>query len=163
MSETKRLDDHIGDARLWQWRNQELEEASATSVQQHLQSCRLCQQRAETINRLIGEMQLLHRSAQPTLAEQMQLLRTLESQFISAEPPNVLITTSRQLIRLLVPAVAILAMLLILLRHETPSSSDTFSTLLAETPESRLLTASTDEQFQQALLELAFSESENER
>jgi anti-sigma factor RsiW len=163
MVEMNTHDNHFDDTSLWQWRSQELDTKMATAVEQHLQSCLSCQQRAEAIGRLIKEMQTMHRSVQPTLAEQMQLLRVLEEKSAAVEKSSVLVTTSNRLVRWLAPAVAVLAALFVLLRNETATSTDLSTVLLPETPESRLLIASTDEQLQQAMLELAFSNGENKK
>lgn len=163
MIESKTFGSHIDDNLLWQWRSQELDGAASAHVRQHLQSCALCQKKAETIARLLNGMQEMHHAAQPTLAEQMQLLRTLEKQFAPAENPNALVNASRRLVRWLAPAVAILVTLFVLLRQQSVASSDNVETLLPEMPESRLLFATNDEQLQQVMWELAVSKEDMKR
>ncbi|MDZ7343737.1 MAG: hypothetical protein ONA90_04420 [candidate division KSB1 bacterium] len=163
MVEPSARPNHLDDNALWQWQRQELDATTATSVHQHVLGCPSCQQRAEAIRRLIKEMQLTHRSVQPTLAEQMRLVRALKEKFAAANLTSVLITASHRLVRWLAPAVAVLALLLLLLRQQTTPNNDTLTALLPDMPESQLFVAATDEQLQQAMLELAFSLEENTR
>lgn len=156
-------DNHLDENTLWQWQRQELDATTATSVRQHLLGCASCQQRAEAVGRLITEMQTMHRSVQPTLTEQMRLLRAVKEKFAAAKTPTVLVTASHRLVRWLAPAVAVLAMLLLLLRQDATPTNDTLTSLLPETADSRLLTAASDEQLQEAMLELAFGLNENGR
>jgi hypothetical protein len=108
-------------------------------------------------------MQAMHREAQPTLAEQMQLVRALENQFAPAAIPSVLVNTSQRLVRWLAPAVAVLVTLFVLLRQETTAPSEAEVTLLPEMPESRLLFATNDEPLQQVMWELAVNENDTNR
>lgn len=163
MSELNVHGSHLDDNTLWQWRSQELEATTVASTQQHVQICPSCQQRSEAIDRLINEMRTIHQSIQPTLAEQMRLFRALKEKFMAAKTTSVLVTASHRLVRWLAPAVAVLAMLFLLLRQETTPNSDTLTVLLPEMPESQLFAAATDEQLQQAMLELAFSLEESKR
>jgi hypothetical protein len=161
MNESKTTGIHPDENALWRWHRKELDRTEAAPLEQHLQSCVSCQQRAEAIGSLIHKMQKMHLAVQPTLAEQMHLLRALKAQFAPDEKASVLVGVSQRLVRWLAPAVAILAALFVLFRNESTSSTDVLAELLPEAPESRLLTAATDEQFQQAMLELAFSDDEN--
>lgn len=163
MTETKTFGSHIDDALLWRWQSRELDGEEAVRVQQHLQSCASCRRSADAIARLLNTMQEMHCEAQPTLAEQMQLLRALEKQFAPAEMPSMLVNTSRRLVRWLAPAVAILVTLFVLLRQETTTPSEADVTLLPEMPESRLLFATNDEQLQQVMWELAVNENNANR
>ncbi|MGH7453688.1 MAG: hypothetical protein ACRENG_20230, partial [bacterium] len=128
-----------------------------------LQSCASCQRRVDSISRLLNTMQAAHREAQPTLAEQLQLVRVLENQFAPVEMPSVLVNASRRLVRWLAPAVAVLVTLFVLWRQETTTLSETEVTLLPEMPESRLLFATNDEQLQQVMWELAVNENDTNR
>jgi anti-sigma factor RsiW len=163
MIDSKTFSSHPDETLLWGWQKRELDGEEASSVQQHLQSCASCQHSAESIARLIDTMQEAHRAVQPTLAEQMQLLRALEKQFAPVEMPQVLVNASRRLVRWLAPAVAILVTLFVLLRQETTASSDAAVTLVPEMPESRLLFAANDEQLQQVMWELAVREDDTKR
>jgi predicted anti-sigma-YlaC factor YlaD len=163
MTESKTFGIHVDDTLLWRWQSQELDGEEATRIQQHLQSCASCQRNADAIARLLKAIQEMHHNPQPTLAEQMQLVRALEKQFAPAELPHVLANTSRRLVRWLAPAVAILVTLFVLLRQETTTSSESEVTLLPEMPESRLLFAANDEQLQQVMWELAVSKDETKR
>jgi predicted anti-sigma-YlaC factor YlaD len=163
MLDSKTFGGHLDDVLLWRWQSRELAGEEDAPVQHHLQSCASCQRQAEAIARLINTMQEGHRATQPTLAEQMQLVRALEKQFAPAEMPSALVNASRRLVRWLAPAVAILVTLFVLLRQETAASSDTMVTLLPEMPESRLLFAANDEQLQQVMWELAVGKDETKR
>jgi hypothetical protein len=160
MTESKTFGSHLDDALLWRWQGRELDGEEATRVQQHLQSCAPCRRNADAIARLLNTMQATHRAVQPTLTEQMQLMRVLENQFAPVEMPGVLVNTSRRLVRWLAPAVAVLVTLFVLLRQETTASSEAEVTLLPEMPESRLLFATNDEQLQQVMWELAVNEND---
>jgi predicted anti-sigma-YlaC factor YlaD len=163
MIEAKTFNSHLDDALLWRWQSRELDGEEGARVQQHLQNCASCQRNADAIARLLDTMQALHREAQPTLAEQMQLLRALENKIAQAAMPRVLINASHRVVRWLAPAVAILVTLFVLLRQETTTSSETEVTLLPEMPESRLLFATNDEQLQQVMWELAVNENDTNR
>ncbi len=160
---TETFGSHLDDTLLWRWQSRELEGEETARVQQHLQSCVSCRRSADAIARLLDTMQAVHRDSQPTLAEQMQLVRALENQFAPAEMPSVLINTSQRLVRWLAPAVAILVTLFVLLRQEATTSSEAEVTLLPEMPESRLLFATNDEQLQQVMWELAVNENDVKR
>jgi hypothetical protein len=163
MNDPKTTGVHPDDNLLWRWQKQELESIEAAPLEQHVQSCISCQQRARAVAGLIHQMHAMHRSVRPTLTEQTHLLQALKAQFAPGGKASELVNVSRRLVRWLAPAVAILAMLFVLWRQETTSSTDIWADLLPEAPESRLLTASTEEQFQQAMLELAFGDSENRK
>jgi anti-sigma factor RsiW len=155
MTESNTFATHLDDNILWQRQSLELEGETNRAVENHLQNCTACRQRAEAMARLVETMRGAHRAVQPSLAEQMQLLRVLDKQFASKDIPNILAQASRRLVRWLAPAVAILATLLVLLRQETAPTADDTPVLLPEVPESRLLLATSDEQLQQAMLEMA--------
>ena len=163
MTESKLFGSHIDDALLWRWLSRELDDDETAHVQQHLQSCASCRQRADAIARLVNTMQAMHRDSQPTLAGQMQLIRALEKQFAPLEMSSVLVSASHRLVRWLAPAVAILVTLFVLLRQETTKSSEAEVMLLPEMPEARLLFTTNDEQLQQVMWELAVNESEANR
>jgi hypothetical protein len=163
MTESKTFGSHLDEALLWRWQNRELGDDETARVQQHLQSCVSCRRSADAIARLLNMMQAMHREAQPTLTEQMQLLQALENQFAPAEMPGILVNTSQRLVRWLAPAVAILVTLFALLRQETTTSPEAEVTLLPEMPESRLLFATNDEQLQQVMWELAVNEKDTNR
>lgn len=163
MSESKTFGSHIDDMLLWRWQSRELDGEEGGRVQQHLQSCASCQRSADAIARLLDTMHAMHREAQPTLAEQMQLARALENQFAPADMPRVLINASHRLVRWLAPVVAVLVALFVLLRQETSTPSEAEVTLLPEMPESRLLFATNDEQLQQVMWELAVNENDANR
>ena len=154
---------HLEDAALWQWRDGELNERERHAMQSHLGHCASCRQRAETMERLFTALRKTHHAVQPTLKQQMRLARALEKQFLREELPGILIDASRQLVRWLAPAVAILAALFVLLRQEQTSSTSALANLLPETPESELLLADTDEQYQQAMWDVALSLEENQK
>jgi anti-sigma factor RsiW len=163
MNEARVFDSHLDAARLWQWRDGALTEVESSEIRSHLEKCASCRQRAAALERVVKLMQDDHRAAQPTLAEQMHLVRALENQFSPEAMPNVLVNTSRRLLRWLVPAVAVLAMLLMLLRSEPSTSSKSLVNVLPETAESRLLLVSSDEQLQAAMWELALSDDQNQK
>jgi anti-sigma factor RsiW len=163
MSEAGKLNPHLDDAALWQWRDGELSEREMHATQSHLDRCESCRQRVAVLERFLGAMRKMHHAVQPALAEQMRLARALERQFVREELPGILVESSRRLVRWLAPAVAILAALFVLLRQEQTSSSSALANLLPETPESRLLLADTDEQFQQAIWDVALSLEENQQ
>jgi hypothetical protein len=160
MTESKTFAGHLDDNLLWQRQSPELEGETSRVVENHLQNCAACRQRATALAHLIETMQETHRTAYPTLAEQMRLVQALEKQFAPQENPNILAEASRQLVRWLAPAVAILAILLVLLRQETTTALDDAPALLPEIPESRLLLATSDEQLQQAMFEMALNTDE---
>lgn len=163
MIDPKTLDSHLDDVLLWQWQRRELDDEKSANIQLHLHGCAPCRRHAEAIARLIKTMQEAHRAAQPTLAEQMQLARTLEEQFAPAASPSVLVNASRRLVRWLAPAVAILVTLFVLLRQETRTSAEAAVALVPEMPESRLLFAANEEQLQQVMWELAVSADDTQR
>jgi len=163
MSASKNFDHHLDDEQLWQWCAKDLNGREISEVGSHLENCAPCRRRAEAITRLINTMQVIHHAAQPTLAEQMQLVRTLEKRFISESISSVLVDASRFLVRWLAPAVAILAALFVLLRQETTTTNGGLLSLLPQTPESRLLLAATDDQLQEAMWDLALSNDESQR
>lgn len=163
MTESKTFGSHLDDTLLWRWQSRELGDDETARVQQHLQNCASCRRSADAIARLLNMMQAMHREAQPSLAEQMQLVQALENQFAPAEMPSVLVNTSQRLVRWLAPVVAILVTLFALLRQETTASSEAEVTLLPEMPESRLLFATNDEQLQQVMWELTVNENDTNR
>jgi len=154
---------HLKDAAQWQWRDGELNERERHAMQSHLDQCALCRKRVATRERLFTAMRKMHHAVQPTLTEQMQLARALEKQFVREELPGILVEASRRLVRWLAPAVAILVALFVLRRQEQTSSTGALANLLPETPESQLLLADTDEQYQQAMWEVALSLEENQK
>jgi anti-sigma factor RsiW len=154
---------HLEDAALWQWRDGELNERERRAMQTHLDRCAACRKRVAATERLFTAMRQMHHAVQPTLTEQMQLTRALEEQFVREELPGILVDASRRLVRWLAPAVAILAALFVLLRQEQTSSTSALANLLPETPESQLLLADTDEQYQQAMWDVALSLEENQK
>jgi anti-sigma factor RsiW len=162
MSEAEKFGRHLNDEQLWRRRDGDLNAHEMPEVRSHLENCASCRQRAEAIERLVNAMQKIHYDVQPTLQEQMQLARVLEKQFISEAVPGVLVNASRRLVRWLAPAVAVLGILFALLRQESVSN-ETLTSLQAETPESNLLLAATDEQFQQAMWEMALTLDENQK
>ncbi|NUO82737.1 hypothetical protein HUU05_21915 [candidate division KSB1 bacterium] len=159
MSESVQIQGHVADAVLWQWRKQELDVAASTAVQQHLQSCGSCQLRAQALSRLLEEMPSSHHAIQPTLVEQMHLLRALEARFTPPAKSPALVDISHSLVRWLAPAIAILAAVFMLGREEATSTSG----VLSQTREAQLLITADDEDLQQTLLELALSSEENSR
>jgi predicted anti-sigma-YlaC factor YlaD len=163
MTESKKIEHHLDDGVLWQWQNQELEGAEVQSVQNHIQNCAACYARAEAVARLVDVMRETHRAVRPTLAEQMQLVQAMAKQFAPKEISTILAQASRRLVRWLAPAVAILAALLVLLRQQNTSASDEAPALLPEIPESRLLLATSDEQLQQAMFEMALNTNETNK
>ncbi|MDZ7362595.1 MAG: zf-HC2 domain-containing protein [candidate division KSB1 bacterium] len=163
MSEPVNSGSHVDEASLWQWRDGDLSAAQRADVQNHFEHCAWCRQRAEEIEALFQNMRTMHHAVQPTLAEQMRLRRALEKQFTFEDIPNVLTDASRQLVRWLAPAVAILAALFVFWRQETNQTTDAVISLLPETPESQLLLADSDEQLQQAMWELALNLDETQR
>jgi anti-sigma factor RsiW len=154
---------HLEKAALWQWRDGELNERERRAMQSHLDLCASCRKRVAATERLFTAMRKMHHAVKPTLTEQTQLARALEEQFVREELPRILIDASRRLVRWLAPAVAILAALFVLLRQEQTSSTSALENLLPETPESQLLLADSDEQYQQAMWEVALSLEENQK
>jgi len=162
MSETQKVERHFDDEMLWQWHDGELNEREMTAAQNHLNRCASCRQRVEAMERLFSVMQKRHHSVQPTLAEQIQLRRALEQQFVPEEMPSVLVNASRRLVRWLAPAVAVLGILFVLLRDEAAPAAETLVSLLPETPESNLLLVTTDDELEQAMWEMASSRDETQ-
>lgn len=163
MRETKNSDQHLTESTWWQWRDGELNERDIRTLQTHLSECASCRQRAATIERLFTTMRQAHHAVQPTLKAQMQLARVLERQFVVDELPVILIEASRRLLRWLTPAIAILAVVFILLRQEDNVATSALANLLPETPESQLLLVNSDEQFQQAMWDVALRLEENQK
>lgn len=148
---------HVDDLTLWAWRRSELEEEAALVVQAHVEACPSCGPRAAQIAKLIKAMQARHHAVQPTLAQQMQLLRALEAQ---AAPPaeSVWVKTSGRMVRWLAPAVVALTVLFAVLPQKGSSTaSDRGAAFLADTPEAALFSARTEEEVQSAMLELMLS------
>jgi len=154
---------HLEEAALWQWRDGELNEQERRATQSHLDRCAPCRKRVAATERLFTAMRKMHHAVKPTLTEQVQLARALEEQFVREELPGILVDASRRLVRWLAPAAAILAALFVLLRQEQTSSTSALANLLPETPESQLLLADSDEQYQQAMWEVALSLEENQK
>jgi len=163
MSEAEKFDQHPEDAALWQWRDDELNKRERHVMQSHLDQCASCRKGAANTERLFTAMRKMHLAVQPTLTEQMRLARILEKQFVREELPSILVDASRRLVRWLAPAAAILAALFVLLREEQTSSTSALANLLPETPESQLLLADTDDQYQQAMWDVALSLEENQK
>ncbi len=160
MSESLRPQEHIAAATLWQWRAQELGAGESAAVQQHLQSCAACQQRARMLGRVLHEMRARHHAAQPALAEQMHLLAALQTEFAPSQKSRALVSASQSVVRWLAPALAVLAALFVLWREETAASNSSLESLLAPSREEQVLMASDEETARQALMELAFSTEE---
>jgi len=163
MREAKNSDQHITESTWWQWRDGELDQRDMQTLQTHWRGCASCRQRAATLERFFATMRQAHHAVQPTLAAQMQLAQALEQQFVAAELPIILIEASRRLLRWLTPAIAILAAVFILLRQEDNVAANALASLLPETPESQLLLVDSDEQFQQAMWDVALSLEENQK
>lgn len=153
---------HIAEATLWHWRAQELDERESATVRQHVQSCTSCQERAQTLGRMLEAMRARHYTAQPSLAEQMHMLVALQKQFAPKKVALALVKTSRRLVRWLAPALAVLAAVFVLSREETVTvnSSASLESLLSSSREAQWLMAAEEDEAQRALLELAFSAEE---
>jgi len=160
MNDVTKNSSHIDDATLWQWQSHELDQSASAGIDDHLQHCAACQQRARARALLVHTMQNSYRAVQPTLSEQMQLQRALQNQFMPAGVEQILITSSRKLVRWLAPAVAILATMFLLWRDDNVTAS---TTVFFDSPESSLALATSDEQWQQAMVDLALSEDEVEK
>ncbi len=161
MSDALRQHEHIADAMLWQWREQELAAAESSTVKQHLQTCAACQKRAQNLEHLLREMRASHRLAQPSFAHQMHLLAALQSEFSPTQKFHALAQTSQRLVRWLAPALAVLATVFVLWREETTTANNSaLESLLSQSREEQLLMASDEEAARQALLELAFATDE---
>ncbi|MCG3155268.1 MAG: hypothetical protein DKINENOH_01870 [bacterium] len=151
---------HVDDATLWAWQRAELEGAPAHTVQEHLAACHACRERAAQLQQLLTAMQAGHQRVQPTLAQQMQLVRALTA---PAAPRSIWVPVSERLVRWLAPAVAVLAVLFLLLRGETTATSSVNLTEdVIDAPETALFSATTEEQMQQAMLELMLSANEQQ-
>ncbi len=149
---------HVDDLTLWAWRRSELEAEAALAVQAHVEACPACGPRAAQIAKLIKAMQARHHAVQPTLAQQLQLLRAVQAQ--TAPPPmeSVWVKTSGRLVRWLAPAVVALTVLFAVIPQKGSSTaSDRGAAFLADTPEAALFSARTEEEVQSAMLELMLS------
>lgn len=163
MREANHSEQHVTATLLWQWHDGELNAREVQALQTHCNACAVCRQRATMIERSFAAMRRAHHGVQPTLAAQMLLARALEQRFVAEKFPVILLETSRRLLRWLTPAIAILAAVFILLRQEDGTSADAVANLLPETPESQLLLADSDDQFQQAMWDVALGFEENQK
>ncbi|MGH7493523.1 MAG: zf-HC2 domain-containing protein [bacterium] len=155
---------HLEDVTLWAWQRAELEGAPALAVQEHLATCSTCRQRADQILQLLSAMRASHYAVQPSLAQQMHLTRALHAHAAPAAGHDVWVKVSERLVRWLAPAVAVLALLFILTRESsTQTSSDVLTEFTAETLEAALLSARSDEEMQNAILELMFNSDNSQR
>lgn len=158
MSNRLRQNEHIAEATLWQWREQELEAQVRLRVNQHLQNCEACQKRAQSLNAFVHELRTAHHALSPSFAQQMHLLAALQSEFASAPKVHALAETCQTVVRWLAPALAVLVAVFVLWREEaTTTSNSSLEGLLSQSREEQLLIASDEETAQQALLELAFA------
>jgi predicted anti-sigma-YlaC factor YlaD len=154
---------HVDDVTLWAWQYAELDSAEAISVQEHVAACGACRQRAGQIAQLLGMMRDRHHAMQPTFAQQMHLIRGLQSAITPVASPSVWVKASARMVRWLAPAVAALAILFVLTReNSTPASNEVLTEFLADTPEAALLSATTEEQMQSAMLKLMLSFDESQ-
>jgi predicted anti-sigma-YlaC factor YlaD len=161
MREALRQNEHLAEATLWQWREQELEAAAGLAVEQHLQNCAACRKRAQSVERVLREMRAQHHAPQPSLAQQMHLLAALQSEFAPTQKLHALAETCHSLVRWLAPAFAILAAVFVLGREETATANGaSLEGLLSQSREEQLLMASDEEAARRALMELAFAAEE---
>lgn len=145
---------HVDEATLWAWRRSELEGEAALAVSVHVEACPACAQRAAQLAKLLQTMQARHHAAQPTLAQQMQLLRAMQAQ-AALPAESVWVKTSGRMVRWLAPAVVALTVLFVVIPQNSGSTtSDRVSAFLADTPEATLFSARTEEEVQSAMLEL---------
>ncbi len=158
MSKSLRQNEHITEATLWQWREQELAAQERLAIKQHLQSCAACQKRAQSLNTFVHDLRTAHHALQPSFAQQVHLLAALQSEFVPRQKVHTLAETCQTLVRWLAPALAILAAVFVLWREETTATSNSsLEGLLSQSREEQLLIASDEETAQQMLLELAFA------
>ncbi|KAA0220827.1 hypothetical protein EDS67_29190 [candidate division KSB1 bacterium] len=153
---------HVNDVTLWAWRCSELEAEAALAVRVHVEACPACAHRAAQLAKLLETMHARHHAVQPTLAQQMHLLRALEAQ---AAPPaeSVWVKTSGRMVRWLAPAVVALAVLFVAIPQDGSSTaSDRISAFLADTPEAALFSARTEEEVQSAMLELVLNSEQTQ-
>ena len=163
MFEELNRNEHIAEAALWQWRAEELDQRERAAVQQHVQSCAACQERAQTLGHMVEALRAEHFAVQPSFAEQVHMLSALQMQFAAKEVAPALVKTSQRLVRWLAPALAVLAAVFVLSREETitaNSSSTSLESLLSSSREAQWLMAAEEDEAQRALLELAFSTEE---
>jgi len=163
MREVNNSEQHVTENMLWQWRDGELNARDMQALQTHCNACAVCRERAAISERSFAAMRRAHHDVQPTLTAQMRLTRVLEQQFVAEKFPVILFETSRRLLRWLTPAIAILAAVFILLQPEDRAAPDAVANLLPETPESQLLLADSDDQFQQAMWDVALGFEENQK
>ena len=155
---------HVEDVTMWAWQRAELEAAPALAVREHLATCSTCRQRADQILELLDAMRAGHFAVQPSLAQQMHLTGALHAYAAPAGRNDVWVKASERLVRWLAPAVAALALLFILTRESsTQTSNDVFTEFTAETLEAALLSARSDEEMQNAMLELMFNNDNSQR
>lgn len=149
---------HVNEVTLWAWRRSELEGEAALAVRVHVEACPACAQRAAQIAKLLETMQARHHAVQPTLAQQMQLLRAVQAQTPPPPAESVWVKTSGRMVRWLAPAVVALTVLFVVLpQNGSSTASDRISAFLADTPEAALFSARTEEEVQSAMLELMLS------
>lgn len=160
MSEALRQDKHIADAKLWQWREQELMAAESLEVKQHVQICAACRNRAQSLGELLNAARAEHLAPQPTLTQQMHLLAALQSEFAPSQKLHALAQACHGLVRWLAPALAVLAAVFVLWQEETAASNTSLESLLSQSREEQLLMSADAEVAQQALLEMAFAMEE---
>src|SRR5262245_43855634 len=155
---------HVEDVTLWAWQRAELESKPASTVQEHLAACGACRQRADQILQLLNAMRAGHYAVQPSLAQQMHLTRALHAYAVPATGNGVWVKASARLVRWLAPAVAALALLFVLTRESsTQTSNDVLTEFSVETLEATLLSARSDEEMQNAIIELMFSSDNSQR
>jgi anti-sigma factor RsiW len=146
---------HIDDVTLWAWLREELDTAAANAVQEHVAACSECALRTDQVTQMLTTMRIGHHAVQPTLAQQTHLLRALANQTVSEENRSVWVKTSERLLRWLTPAVALLVILFSLNGEpDTPMTGDILVEFLIDTPEAAILVAATEEEMQNAMLEL---------
>jgi hypothetical protein len=149
---------------LWAWQRAELESTPAFAVQEHLAACSACRQRADHVLQLLNAMRAGHYAVQPSLAQQMHLTRALHAYAAPAAGNGVWVKASARLVRWLAPAVAALALLFVLTRESsTQTSNDALTEFTAETLEAALLSAGSDEEMQNVMLQLMFNSDNSQR
>lgn len=160
MSEALRQDKHIADAKLWQWREQELVPVESLEIEQHVQICTACRNRAQSLGEMLNAARAEHLAPQPTLAQQVHLLAALQSEFAPSQQVHALAEACHGLVRWLAPALAVLAAVFVLWQEETAVSNSSLEGLLSQSREEQLLMSDDAEVAQQALLEMAFATGE---
>lgn len=155
---------HVAEVTLWAWHRSELAEVEAHAVETHVAGCTICAQRAAQISALLKALQARHHAVQPTLAQQMQLLRAVQDRTKPELDESVWVKTSGRMLRWLAPAVVALTILFVVTRQDSGTvSSERFSAFLADTPEAALFSAATEEEAHSAMLELMLSSEPAQR